>query len=298
MFEVRAVSHSCPRMAHPANLVVGHVDGVGEPDIGARPPQIFHVLHRTAIEPAEAKVCLVRSLGEMGVHADLKLPGQLGGRGHQIGCHAERRARGKDDPRHRPGRRVVEKVDDPAGVLQDDVVCLDDGVRGQASLRLTEAHRPPRDVEADTNRAGAFDLVVDTGSVGPQIVMIEGRRATAQGELGQPDAGRDTDMVWSHPRPNGIEGEEPVEKTGVLGARDHSGQGLIEVMMGVDQAGEDDMAGQIDHLVGRARQLRRWRDLLDPTVACEQTPVPDLVAIHGHEHFGMTNEEGSHRQQR
>ena len=45
--------------------------------------------------------------------------------------------------RHRPGRGVVEKVDDPAGSLQDDVVCLDDGVRGKASVRLDRGSSTP-----------------------------------------------------------------------------------------------------------------------------------------------------------
>ena len=84
-----------------------------------------------------------------------------------------------------------------------------------------------------------------------QIVMIEGRRATAQGQLDQPETGRDSNMIWSHPRPYRIEGDEPIEEAAVLGARDRAGQSLVQVMMSVDQAGEDDVVGQVDNLVGR-----------------------------------------------
>ena len=67
--------------------------------------------------------------------------------------------------------------------------------------------------------------------------------------------------------------------------------------MGVDQSGEYDMAAEVDHLVGHSGQLCRRSHLLDPAVSCEQTPILDLLTAHGHQHFGMTDEQGSHRHQ-
>ncbi len=90
---------------------------------------------------------------------------------------------------------------------------------------------------------------------------------------------------------------KPIEQTRILGAGHYTGKRLIEVMMGVDQSGEDDVAAEVDHLVGLRRQLGRRCHLLDPTVTGEQTPVLDLLAVHGHEHIGMTDEQGSHRHQ-
>ena len=67
--------------------------------------------------------------------------------------------------------------------------------------------------------------------------------------------------------------------------------------MGVDQTGQDDMVAEIDYLVGVPRQFGGRGYLLDPTITDEKAPVPDLLAVHRHEHFGMTHEQGSHRHQ-
>src|SRR5690606_15315490 len=82
--------------------------------------------------------------------------------------HREGRAGGDDDATHRPGRGVVEALHRLPGVVEDDVLVLDHGVRRQATLGLAEAHRSAGCLEADVQTLGPGELVGDGGAVGPQ----------------------------------------------------------------------------------------------------------------------------------
>ena len=68
---------------------------------------------------------------------------------------------------------------------------------------------------------------------------------------------------WSRPgwlrgqaRPDRVERLEPVEEIGILGGRDGAGQGLVEVVMGVDQPGQDDVALKVEDLISGIGQDR------------------------------------------
>ncbi len=64
-------------------------------------------------------------------------------------------------------------------------------------------------------------------------------------------------------------------------------------MMGVDQAGNDHMAGEIDDFVGPRRQGIARPDRCDAIVFDQQAAIADLapVRIHGDEHIGVTGEQ-------
>ena len=192
----------------------------------------------------------------MGVHADPQVPGQFGGLCHQIGGHLERRARGEDDPRHRPRARVVEEVDHPPGVLEDLVVRLDNRVRRQPALRLGRDSSTP--ARHESGRRPGPRLRFDRRPASRSARDSDGRRRWCSRSR---PARRDRDG-WrpahdpASSSPISDRGWQPVEQTRILGARHYTGKRLIEVVMGVDQTGEDDMAAEVDHLVGLRRAAR------------------------------------------
>lgn len=95
--------------------------------------------------------------------------------------------------------------------------------------------------------------------------------------------------------PNGIERFEPVEEVGVLRGRDGAGEGLVEVMMRVDEAGEEDVTLEVEDFVGFAGQIANLSYLFNETVSDKKSAVWDfsLAVVHG-EDVGVFDEEGRH----
>ena len=94
---------------------------------------------------------------------------------------------------------------------------------------------------------------------------------------------RRKNIVGVHARPNGIERLEPVEEVGILRGRDGACEGLVKVMVRIDQTRQDDMPFEIEHFIGSGWQAGRLPDLLNKTIADENSTVRNfgLVVIHG-----------------
>jgi hypothetical protein len=61
-------------------------------------------------------------------------------------------------------------------------------------------------------------------------------------------------------------GLQPAEQVVVLASRQVAHQDLVEMVMAVDQAGQDDVVLEVDHRVGRARQRGARTDLTDHAI--------------------------------
>ena len=85
--------------------------------------------------------------------------------------------------------------------------------------------------------------------------------------------------------PNRVEGLEPVEEIGILSGRDGAREGLIKVMVRVDETGHDDMACEIKDFVGNLGQTASWPYILDEAIFNEKTTIREfgLVVVHGEE---------------
>ena len=96
--------------------------------------------------------------------------------------------------------------------------------------------------------------------------------------------------------PDRIESPQPVEETRVLGARHRTGECLIEVVMGVDEARNDHVARQVDDLVRLIRQVLGPTHLLYESVDGIDGPVFDLEAlvVHGRQDQSVFGEERGH----
>lgn len=77
--------------------------------------------------------------------------------------------------------------------------------------------------------------------------------------------------------------------------RDGAGEGLVEVMMRVDEAGEEDVAFEVEDFVGFGRQTGSLSYLFNKSITDKKTTVRDfgVVVVHGEE-VGVFDEEGGH----
>ncbi len=126
------------------------------------------------------------------------------------------------------------------------------------------------------------DLVVQPGAVREEIKMVGGGGAAREGQLGQGGLGGGEDILRVQARPDRVERGQPVEEVGILGGRDGARQGLVEMVMGVDQAGQDQVAGQVEDFIGLVGQTGSCPYLFDEAVANKKTTVGNLplVVIH------------------
>ena len=66
--------------------------------------------------------------------------------------------------------------------------------------------------------------------------MVRGGGASRKGEFGERGLRGSEDVFGMHARPEGIERGQPGEEISVLCGRDGARQGLVEVMVRVDEA--------------------------------------------------------------
>ena len=250
MFEAGAVGHAAAGVGKDLHFGRVGMHGVRKPDILADPIQRLHVSHRAVAELLHAEDFLVLGLGQVGVQVDAVLARQHGALAHQVAGDAEGRAGGQDDLQHRAGFGVVVGFDQALRVGQDALFAVDDAVRGQAALALAQAHRAARGVQAQPHFARRGDLVVQARAVGEEVEVVGGGGAAGKGQLGQGGLRGDEDVLRVQARPDRVKRLQPVEQVGVLGGRHGAGQGLVKVMVGVDQPGEDEVPAQVENLVG------------------------------------------------
>ena len=98
---------------------------------------------------------------------------------------------------------------------------------------------------------------------GHEVVVVGGGRAAGAGQLAEAAPGRGVDLLDRQPPPHGVELDQPVEEVPPDGPA--PGGPLVEVVVGVDQPGGDDVALAAEHLV--AGLGGDGADGLDATVA-------------------------------
>lgn len=138
-------------------------------------------------------------------------------------------------------------------------------------------------MQTNSQRQSGLDFIIQLRAVGEEIQVIGGGGTARKRQFGQRGLGRGEDVIGGQARPNGVKGFEPVKQVGVLGGRDGAGQGLVKVVMGVDQPRQDDVAGQVEHLVGGLGQVGGRPDLLDEAVTDKKATLRNLglVVVHG-----------------
>src|SRR5262249_43358565 len=149
-------------------------------------------------------------------------------------------------PHHGPGRRIVVGVDGGLGGGQDRVDVLHDVVRRQAAVALPQVHRAPGRVEAQPDLARRADLGREhvPAVVGEDVVVIGGGGAAGGGQPGQAAPRRREYDLGVDAAPHRVQLGEPAEQGGVH--RQAARRPLVEVVVGVHQAGRGQAPGGVD----------------------------------------------------
>ena len=227
------------------------VDAVGEPGPIAQPARVFEIVERTASERVLAERVLVRGLREMGMQADALFFGETRGIAHDLPRHGERRAGGEGDPDERAFPRLVEGVDHPFAVGEDGLGVLDHGRGRQAAVLDRQVHGPARQHHPHPHVPGGRGL--DVHSVfepsREDVVVVRRGRAPGEQQLGERKSRRNVELIRGQPRPDRIEGLEPVEQLLAEGGAAGARQRLVEVVMRVDQSRQHDVPGGVEGVI-------------------------------------------------
>ena len=89
------------------------------------------------------------------------------------------------------------------------------------------------------------------------------------------------DIVGGQARPDGIKRLEPVEQIGILRGRDSARQGLVEVVVSVDQPGQEDVTGKVEDFIGCVGKLARRADFFDESIPNKKTTIREFP-VGGH----------------
>ena len=109
----------------------------------------------------------------------------------------------------------------------------------------------PRDATIRTPSSRAACTSASTSPVRPlreDVVVVEHGRAARQRELREPGARRRVLRLRVDSRPHRVELAQPAEEVGLL--RAGSREGLVQVVVRVDEAGSDERSREVDALVG------------------------------------------------
>jgi hypothetical protein len=91
-------------------------------------------------------------------------------------------------------------------------------------------------------------------------------------------------------------GLQPGKKVVVLRSEKIAREGLIEVMVGIDETRQNDLPGKVNHCVGRGRKFFVRTNVFDETVPGVKPGVFHfpVLAVHCDQDFGILGEECGH----
>ena len=262
------------------------MDAVGVPHIRACPAQRCHVLQWPDAVVLQGVVLLVPRLTQVGVEPDAVLPGQDGALPQQLSADGEGGAGGQGHLPHGPEGRIVVRLDDPGGVLHNGVHRLDHAVRRQAAVLAGEVHAAPGGEHPHPQLLRGGELGADqvSASGGKDIVVVKAGGAAVLQQLPHAGEGAEAHHLLVQALPDLIQGGEPVEQLQILHLGQVPGEHLIQVVVGVDEAGIAPVMGPVDHSVCGLGQV--WAQTADDAVfAIEVGVLQHGVAV-------ITGEDG------
>ena len=144
-------------------------------------------------------------------------------------------------------------MDNPLTVGQDLIIGLHHAVRGQATVFFAQGHGAPGGRKTHAQLLGRLELgahEVARHLGGVDIVVVRGRGAAGFEQLAHGQQRRIVHRLLIQVLPDFIEIDQPVEKFGILYRRQVAGQGLVEVVVGIDETGHHHTVGAVDGSIG------------------------------------------------
>ena len=266
------------------DLFVVEVNGVREPHAVAQPAALAEIVGGRHAVACAAILRLGLGLDEMRVQPAVVLLGERRALAHQAERHVEGRVGRERHLQHRAVGAVVIAADDALAIGEDGVVVLRHALRrhrlGAVLLRLVERAACERHADADARRLLGLDVhrVIEPG--GEEVVVIVGAGAARHEQLGHGEPRREPERPRVHVlRPHRIERDDPWPERAVDAGRVRARQRLEEVMVGVDQPGDDHVARCVEDPAPAPRLLPATDQFDDATVLDDEAT---LAAIGEH----------------
>ena len=237
--------------AQAGDFVRVEMNAMGQPGARAEPADAVQVIHGAQAEALQAEVLLVEGFGQVGVQAHVQLLGQFGALAHDFLSHREGRAGRQGDLDLRAIAALVVLADQALAVRQDYFALLHRLLRRQATIGFAQAHRTAGEHGAHAQLAHRLDLHVDgiLQAAREQVMVIGGGAAAGQQQLGQRHLAGQRQLLRREARPDRVERFQPGEQRLVDHRRPGAGEGLVEVMVGVDQARQQHVLAGIEGLL-------------------------------------------------
>ena len=221
---------------------------MGEPDVAAEPAEPAQELDRPAAVALEAVALLVLRLREVGVQPHAVLASELGGAPHQVLADREGRAGREADARIARGRgswysRISRR--ESARIAASSWQMSSGGSPPPLGPRLIEPrvgwNRIPR------SRAARISASMSRSLARGEEVEVVGRGgAPVSSSSPSPTQRRGLDGLRVEAAPDLVELGQPAEERRLLHARDAAGQHLGQVVVRVDEPGQDHLAARVD----------------------------------------------------
>ncbi len=185
---------------------------------------------------------------------------------------------------------------------QDGVLVLAHRVGGQAPVLFGQAHGAPGGMEAHAHLLGRRRSPRPGGRRPRRGGRTDGRSSSCtRPEPVRPGRRRWKDRPLPRPgAPSTGRGPQPVEQPGPHGGGERAGQVLVDVMVGVDQAGRHHAAIGPERAHGR--RLGAGRADADHQAAVDGHPSPRHFPgalrggeVHGHQHLGPATTRSTSR---
>src|SRR5438093_4597962 len=103
---------------------------------------------------------------------------------HQLGRYGEGRTWSEHDAEHSVPVRVMIVLDGSLRVTEDCFLVLDHTIGWQATFRFTDRHGTTGGVKAKAHLSRRRDLIVDAGTVRPDVAVVARRRTARKHQLG------------------------------------------------------------------------------------------------------------------
>ena len=151
-------------------------------------------------------------------------------------------------------------------------------------------------MEANPNLTGGDDLIVEATPVREKIEMVGRCRAPTARKLNEADLGGDGDRIRCQSTPDCLESPQPVEQVRILSTWHRTREGLVQVVVGVDQARGNNVSPKVKDRVRGSRKICRWADHLNQAIAGKQTTVRNLCSqcVHGGKDCRVSNKQRLH----
>ncbi|MNO96914.1 hypothetical protein D3C76_886050 [compost metagenome] len=112
-------------------------------------------------------------------------------------------------------------------------------------------------------------------------MVVGGGGAAGEQQFGQGDPGGQRQLVRRQARPHRVEGLQPGEQRLVHHRRPGAGEGLVEVVVGVDQAGRQHVPAGVEGLFAGAGRLLAGGDQFDDAAVLDDDAAAGVEVVGG-----------------